>query len=75
MFRDRSEESKIYLCSICPCGDTSVDDVNDMIKRQCDFHEGMFINLNNAFYNKRHQLKSHFYSQDNIHSRHVYKSQ
>ena len=27
----------------------------------------MFINLNNAFYNKRHQLKSHFYSQDNIH--------
>ena len=27
----------------------------------------MFINVSNAFYNKRHQLKSHFYSQDNIH--------
>ena len=67
MIRDRSAESKIYLCSICPRGDTSVDDINDIIKRQCDFHEGMFINVNNAFYNKRHQLKSHFYSQDNIH--------
>lgn len=66
--RDKTTESKIYLCSVCPRGDTSVKDINDMIMRQCNFHECIFIDVYNTFYDKHNQLKSHFYQpKDNIH--------
>ena len=39
-----------------------------MIKRLCADHQGTFIDVHKAFYNKRNQLKVHFYQQrDNIH--------
>ena len=66
--REKSAESNIYLCSLCPRGDTSVKEVNDMIKRQCEYHQGTFIDVHKAFYNKHNQLKNYFYKpRDNIH--------
>ena len=46
----------IYLCSICPGGDTCVDDINDMIKRQSDIHGGTFNDIHKSFFNKFNQL-------------------
>ena len=66
--RGKSAESIIYLCSLSPRGDTSVKEINDMIKRQCEDHQGTFIDVHKAFYNKHNQLKVHFYKpRDNIH--------
>ena len=58
----------IFLCNVCPRGDTSVTDVNELIKRQSAVHETVFIDTCKNFYNKHEQLKSHFYKpRDNIH--------
>ena len=50
LIREKSAESNIYLCSVCPRGDTSVSDINDMIERQCQYHQGTFIDVNKTFY-------------------------
>ena len=66
--RDKNADINLYLCSLCPRVDTLVKDVNDMIKRQCEDHQGTLIDVHKAFYNKRNQLKVHFYQpRDNIH--------
>ena len=68
LIKDKNPTINIYLCSICPRGDTCVDDINEVIKRQSDIHGGTFIDINKTFYNKNNQLKSHFYKpRDNIH--------
>ena len=68
LIKNKNSTINIYLCSICPRGDTCVDDINDMIKRQSDIHGGTFIDIHKSFYNKFNQLKSHFYKpRDNIH--------
>ena len=33
LIKNKNSTINIYLCSICPRGDTCVDDINDMIKR------------------------------------------
>ena len=39
-----------------------------MIKQLCEHHQGIFVDVHKAFYNKRNQLKVHFYQpRDNIH--------
>ena len=66
--KQKNADINLYLCSLCPRVDTLVKDVNDMIKRLCADHQGTFIDVHKAFYNKRNQLKVHFYQQrDNIH--------
>ena len=68
LIKDKNPTINIYLCSICPRGDTCVDDINEVIKRQSAIHGGTFIDINKTFYNKNNQLKSHFYKpRDNIH--------
>ena len=68
LIREKSAESNIYLCNMCPRGDTSMSDINDMIERQSQHHQGTFTDVNKTFYNKYNQLKSHFYKpRDNIH--------
>ena len=65
---ERSPESNIYLCSLCPRVDTLVSGINEVIKRLCHDHQGTYIDVHKAFYNKRGQLKVLFYqSSDNIH--------
>ena len=59
---EKSPESNIYLCtcSLCPRVDTLVKDINDIIKRLCQDHQGTFIDVHKAFYNRRNQLKVNF---------------
>ena len=66
--KHKNADINLYLCSLCPRVNTLVKDVNDMIERLCADHQGTFIDVHKAFYNKRNQLKVHFYQQrDNIH--------
>ena len=51
----------IYLCSICPRGDTDVDNVNDAIKELSEIYNCVYVDINKTFCNKYDQLKSHFY--------------
>ena len=39
LIKDKNPTINIYWCSICPCGDTCVDDINEVIKRQSDILE------------------------------------
>ena len=58
----------IYLCGVCPRGDASVIELNEVIKRLNDVHKTVFIDTSKNFYNKHKQLKAHFYKpRDNIH--------
>ena len=58
----------IYLCGVCPRGDTSVIELNEVIKRLNEVHKTVFIDTFKNFYNKDKQLKAHFYKpRDNIH--------
>ena len=52
---EKSPESNIYLCSLCPRVDTLVKDINEIIKRLCQGHQGTFIDVHKAFYNRRNQ--------------------
>ena len=66
--RNKNAGINLYLCGLCPRVDTLVKDVNEMIKRLCEHHQGTFVDVHKAFYNKRSQLKVHFYQpRDNIH--------
>ena len=66
--KEKNPAINIYLCSICPRGDTEVDNVNDVIKELSEIHNCVFVDINRTFYNKYNQLKSHFYKpRDNIH--------
>ena len=66
--QEKSAGIKIYLCSLCPREDISVEDINDMIKRQSQHHQGTFIDVYKTFHNKHNQLKTYFYNQrDNLH--------
>ena len=66
--KNKNAGINLYLCGLCPRVDTLVKDVNDMIKQLCEHHQGIFVDVHKAFYNKRNQLKVHFYQpRDNIH--------
>ena len=46
-----------FISVVCVLGgDTSVKEVNNMIKRQCEYHQGTFFDVHKAFYNKHNQL-------------------
>ena len=67
LIKDKNPTINIYLCSICQRGDTCVDDINEVLKRQRDIQGGTFIDINKTFYNIYNQLKSYFYKpRDNI---------
>ena len=66
--KGKNPKITIYLCNVCPCGDTNVTEVNELILRQSQVHGATYVDSNRNFYNKQKQLKSHFYKvRDNIH--------
>ena len=68
LIKKKNPAINIYLRSICPRGDTDVDNVNDVIKELSEIHNCVYVDINKTFYNKYDQLKSHFYKpRDNIH--------
>lgn len=63
-----NQECRIYLCNMCPRGDTNVADINDVILRQCRIHNVNHIDTYKGFFDKHNQLRSHFYQvRDNVH--------
>ena len=68
LIKKKNPVINIYLCSICPHGDTDVDNVNDAIKELSEIHNCVYVDINKTLYNKYDQLKSNFYKpRDNIH--------
>ena len=66
--KNKNPFCEIHLCTSCPRGDTDVDDVNDVIKRPCEEHQVKCIDIISGFYDKHHQLRTHFYKpRDSIH--------
>ena len=66
--KDKNQNINIYLCSLCPPGDTDVVEVNDVIKQLSVTHSCIFVDINKTFYKKHDQLKVHFYKpRNNIH--------
>lgn len=66
--KNKNPICEIHLCTSCPRGDTDVEDVNDVIKRLCEEHQVKYIDTNAGFYDKHHQLRTHFYKpRDSIH--------
>ncbi|MES9905996.1 MAG: GDSL-type esterase/lipase family protein [Sedimenticola sp.] len=58
----------IFICSSCPRGDVNVEDINNILKRQCDTHNLKLIDTHGAYFDKNGQLRSYFYRpRDNIH--------
>ena len=58
----------IYLCNVCPRGDTNVTEINELTLKQSQVHGAIYIDTTRDFYDKQIQLKSHFYKlRDNIH--------
>ena len=66
--KNKSQTCEIHLCTSCPRGDTDVEDVNVVIKRLSTEHQVKCIDTNSGFYDKNHQLRTHFYKpRDSIH--------
>lgn len=66
--KNKTQTCEIHLCTSCPRGDTDVEVVNDVIKRLSTVHQVKCIDTNSGFYDKNHQLRTHFYKpRDSIH--------
>ena len=66
--KNSNSNSKIFLCTSCPRGDTDITEVNEVIMRLCQTNELTCIDTNADFYDKRNQLRHHFFKpRDNIH--------
>ncbi|MEW8545036.1 MAG: GDSL-type esterase/lipase family protein [Candidatus Thiodiazotropha sp.] len=66
--KNTSSNSKLFLCTSCPRGDTDVTEVNEVIMRLCHTNELICIDTNAGFYDKHNRLRHHFFKpRDNIH--------
>lgn len=66
--KNKNYTSKLFLCTSCPRGDTDVTDINEVILRLCGRNELTCIDTNADFYDKKNQLRHHFFKpRDNIH--------
>ena len=46
--KDKNPNINIYLCSLCPRGDTDVIKVNDVIKQLSETHSCIFVDINKS---------------------------
>ena len=60
-FNEKSPETNIYLCSLCPRVDTLVSDINEIIEDNVMITRVLTLMCMKRFFNKRGQLKIHFY--------------
>lgn len=66
--KNSNSSCKLFLCTSCPRGDTDVTDINEVIMRLCRSNKLTCIDTNADFYDKKNQLKHHFYKpRDSIH--------
>ena len=65
--KDTNEKCKIVLCNICPRGDTSTSEMNDIISTLADHHGACVIDQDKAFHNKYGKVIENYYDNDCIH--------
>lgn len=66
--KSKNSSCQLFLCTSCPRGDTEVMDINEVIMRLCETNKLTCIDTNSAFYDRKDQLRDHFYKpRDNIH--------
>ena len=66
--KSKNPTMTIYLCNVCPSGDTNVTEIIELTLRQSQVHGAIYIDTNRDFYDKQKQFKSHFYQlRDKIH--------
>lgn len=66
--KNTSSDSKLFLCTSCPRGDTDITEVNEVILRLCRTNKLTCIDTHADFYDKKNQLRHHFFKhRDNIH--------
>lgn len=62
-----NSECKIILCNIIPRGDTSVADMNEVIKQLSEQHGTTFIDLDRAFHDSHGKVIERYFVADCIH--------
>lgn len=68
LIKGRNSKCRVFLSTVCPRGDVDVVVINDVIRSLCQSHDLICINSNADFYDKKKQLRGHFYKpRDNIH--------
>ncbi len=66
--KKKNADSKIYMCTSCPRGDTDVGGVNEVITMLSRVHGARIVDTNFAFHDKACNVRAHFYKpRDNIH--------
>ena len=66
--KNTSSDSKLFLCTSFPRGDTDITEVNEVILRLCRTNKLTCIDTHADFYDKKNQLRHHFFKhRDNIH--------
>lgn len=62
-----NNQCQIFLCNMCPRGDTSTSEVNDLIKSLSEDHQVVMIDVHKTFYDSRNNVIRRYYDSDNIH--------
>ena len=59
--KNQNPNCDIYLCNMCPRGDTEINRTNEVIKSLSTVHRATYIDVFNGFYDKQKELRSYFY--------------
>ena len=62
-----NNQSQIFLCNMCPRGDTSTSEVNDLIKSLSEEHQIVMIDVDKSFHDSRNNIIRRYYDSDSIH--------
>lgn len=58
---------QIILCHVCPRGDTSTTEVNEVIQRLSEQHHANLVDLDQAFHDRHGDIIKRYYAADSIH--------
>lgn len=62
-----NSQCQIFLCNLCPRGDTSTSEVNDLIKSLTEEHQIVMIDVDKTFHDSRNNVIRRYYDSDSIH--------
>ena len=62
-----NSQCQIVLCNMCPRGDTSTSEVNELIKSLSEEHQIVMIDVDKTFHDSRNNVIRRYYDSDSIH--------
>ena len=62
-----NNQCQIFLCNMCPRGDTSTSEVNDLIKSLSEEHQIVMIDVDKSFHDSHNNIIRRYYDSDSIH--------